>query len=82
MKKGDPVSPFEGEVVAEEEDEDKEPLSWIDWAYIFGVESLSCADIVTDLLILLQLIDGGHLWWTTCTIIFIASPYLVTSWKL
>ena len=58
--------------------EEKEPLSWIEWIYIFSVESLSCADIVTDVLILNQLIKNTHLWWTTWSVLFIISPYLVS----
>ena len=45
---------------------------------VFSVESLSCADIITDILILIQLITDGHLWWTTFSILFIISPYLVS----
>ena len=47
------------------EEEDDEPLSWFEWVYVFGVESLSCADIITDIIILMQLIANVHLWWTT-----------------
>ena len=65
-------------MVAKLEQDENEPLSWIEWIYIFIVESLSCADMVTDILILIQLYAKEHLWWTTFTIIFIISPYLVS----
>ena len=58
--------------------QEKEPLSWFEWVYIFGVESLSCADIITDIFILIQLVNDTHLWWSTFGILFTISPYLVS----
>ena len=59
-------------------EEEEEPLSWFEWIYIFSVESLSTADLITDIFILIILIREGHQWWTTFSLIFMISPYLVS----
>ena len=61
----------------EQKEKEKQPLTWIEWIYIFSVESLSCADIITDMFILSQLLVK-HLWWSIFSIIFIIAPYLVS----
>ena len=57
---------------------DKKPLAWIELVYILCVESLSCADLITDFIILEQLIREEHPWWSTFSVIFMISPYLVS----
>ena len=64
-------------IVQEEEEIDKKPLSWIELVYILCVESLSCADLITDFYILIELIND-HAWWSTFSVIFMISPYLVS----
>ena len=61
-------------------EEEKKPLSWIEWIYILSVESLSCADLITDFIILDQLINDSpiHTWFVTFSVIFMISPYLVS----
>ena len=59
-------------------EEEKKPLMWIEWIYVFCVEILSLADIITDVFILNQLFDKNHVWWFTFSVIFMISPYLVS----
>ena len=59
------------------EEEEKDPITWFEWVYVFGVESLSCADLITDGVILSEFANG-HMWWTTFSILFMISPYLVS----
>ena len=58
--------------------EESEPLSWLEWIYVVTVESLSTADLCTDIFILKQLIEDKHQWWTTFSLIFMICPYLVS----
>ena len=57
---------------------EKAAASWIEVVYIFTVESLSIADIATDVIILAQLFVDNKPWWTAATIAFMISPYLVS----
>merc|ERR1712228_838787 len=44
----------------------------------FAVEVLSAADLITDIIILLQLIENKESWWTAFMLLFMISPYLVS----
>ena len=68
---------IEQELKKQDENE-REALSWIEWIYILSVEALSCADFVTDIIVLIELIRASEIWWSTFSILFMVSPYLVS----
>ena len=62
----------------QDEKENKKPLTWIELAYVLCVESLSCADLISDVIILSQLTHHRQVWWSVLSVIFMISPYLVS----
>eukprot|EP01083_Nonionella_stella_P170821 582191_1 len=50
----------------------------IEILYSFLVESLSVADLITDILVVKQLIEARQVWWISFMFLFMVSPYLVS----
>ena len=74
-KKSDEEENDESEIIEEEEGK---ALTWVERLYSTFVESLSTVDLVTDMLVLIQLYNGEHIWWTSLMVLMIISPYLVS----
>ena len=66
------------QLLQQDKEENKKPLTWIELVYVLCVESLSCADLITDFIILDLLISDKEVWWSTFSVIFMISPYLVS----
>eukprot|EP01083_Nonionella_stella_P118130 352561_1 len=63
---------------AEDIDEESNASSWVELIYSTFVESLSMADFITDFLVLKQLFEGGHQWWSSWMVLMMLSSYLVS----
>eukprot|EP01083_Nonionella_stella_P142207 439554_1 len=59
-------------------EEEETASSWVELIYSTFVESLSMADFITDFLVLKQLFEGGHQWWSSWMVLMMLSSYLVS----
>ena len=62
----------------QEAEQEDEPVSWLELLYSTVVESLSTADLITDALVLIEFVEGSHLWWASWMVLLILAPYMVS----
>eukprot|EP01083_Nonionella_stella_P295544 1004441_1 len=65
-------------LLMDELNEETNASSWVELIYSTFVESLSMADFITDFLVLKQLFEGGHQWWSSWMVLMMLSSYLVS----
>eukprot|EP01083_Nonionella_stella_P234496 825442_1 len=71
------------EVFGEVEKKEKEfVFGWIELIYTTIVEAASAADLWTDIVIIMQLIQSDNQWWSTFMLSLLIAPYLVSHGSL
>ena len=60
------------------EEDIQESIDFIELLYSTIVEAFSALDLYTDAIILYQLYDDNHQWWSTYMLVLLISPYLVS----
>eukprot|EP01084_Bolivina_argentea_P304714 526338_1 len=58
--------------------ESENTINWIELIYSTTVETFSVFDLITDVVVFMQLFKSRNIWWTTWMMVFLISPYLVS----